>query len=67
MTYGPDGETVSTIYDTGIDSMSGKVLPGKAKTGTYGFAVPSKHHDDVQLEFSFDFEHATVIFTGSIK
>jgi len=67
MTYGPDGDEASTVFDTGINGMSGKVLPGKAKTGTYGFAVPAKYQGDAVLEFSFDFDHGSAIFTGSIK
>jgi hypothetical protein len=67
MTYGPDGDEASTAFDSGIDGMQGKVLPGRAKTGTYGYAVPAKYLGDVQLEFAFDFDHAPVVFRGSIK
>lgn len=67
MVYGPDGDEAVSVFDEGIDAMEGKVLPGKSKTGEYGFAVPSKYMSDVQMEFSFDFEHEPAIFTGSIK
>jgi hypothetical protein len=67
MTYGPDGEAASLVYQSGIESMSGNLLPGKAKTGTYGFAVPTKYLSDVTMEFSTDFEHEDAIFVGSIK
>lgn len=67
MTYGPDGQEASIVSDAGITSMSGKVLPGKAKTGTYGYAVPKRYLGDTQLEFIFDYDHGSVIFTGPLR
>ena len=67
MTYGPDGDEAPAVFDEGVDGMSGNVLPGKAKTGTYGFAVPTKYLGDATLEFTADFEHDPAIFSGTLK
>jgi hypothetical protein len=69
MTYGPDGEEAPAVFDTGIEAAEGKILPGKAKTGTYGFVIPEKYLDDVTLEFSWDVSagYESAIFSGSLK
>lgn len=67
MTYGPDGDEAPFVSDTGVDSMSGTVLPGRAKTGKYAWAVPTKYLSDATLEFTVDFDHDAAIFTGSLK
>lgn len=68
--YGPDGEEAQTPYLTENDprrDMSGTLLPGKAKSGTILFLVPPKYQSDVVLEFSFDYEHESAVFSGSVK
>lgn len=67
VTYGPDGEEAPSVYDDGIEPFDGTVLPGKARTGTWGFVIPKKHLDDVTLEVDFDFAHESAIFSGSLN
>jgi hypothetical protein len=38
-----------------------------AKTGTYGFAVPTRYLSDVTMEFSTNFEHEDAVCVGWIK
>ena len=68
LVYGPDGDQAEQIYDTNTDPMQGRIVSGKAKTGTYGYAIPKQHLDEVQLEFSWDgnVEHDAAIFIGSV-
>ncbi len=47
--------------------MSGRILPGRAMTGTYAYASPKKYLGDATFEFTVDFEHDPAIFTGSLK
>jgi hypothetical protein len=41
-------------------------LKGRQKTGKYGFAVPTKHMDDLVIEVS-DYEHDPALFSGSVN
>ena len=67
MTYGPDGEKAASVHDRGIDSIGGSLMPGRAKTGTYGFAVPRSYHSLVWLEFGFDSDHDIAVINGPLK
>lgn len=70
VTYGPDGQAADTTYLLDVDDaedISGKILPGKAKSATWTFLVPKKYQDDVVLEFTADYEHEVAIFAGSLK
>lgn len=67
VSYGPDGEEASTAYTSATEGMDGKLIPGKSKTGKYGYVVPAKYRSDVTFEFSPDFEHESAVFTGSLS
>lgn len=67
VTYGPDGEEAEAWIGSKFDLPSGALLPGKAKTGEAAFLIPAKYQDDVTAEVGVTFEHATAIFTGSLK
>jgi hypothetical protein len=56
VSYGPDGDAAEEIYDDGLDDVTGVIAKGRQKTGKYGFAVPTKHMDDLVIEVS-DYEH----------
>ena len=53
MTYGKTGDEAAEVQDDGIQSIDGTVLPGKSRTGTYGWVVAKKDRKDVQLEFEW--------------
>jgi len=65
--YSPDGEKAASVHDRGIESMAGSLLPGRAKTGTYGFAVPRSFHSQVWLEFTFDSDHDLAVLGGPLR
>lgn len=70
MSYGPDGESAESPYlsDRPDDEdISGKILPGRSKTGSDTFVIPIKHQNDPVLEFSFDGDHEAAIFTGPVN
>lgn len=68
VTFGPDGDAAPAVFDGDSGQpVTGSVLPGKAKTGSYGFAVPSKYLGDATLEFTADFKHPAAVFSGSLK
>src|SRR5690606_15174484 len=68
LTYGPDGEEAERVYGEGTDSfLDGKLVKGKSKSATTGFAVPQKYADDVIIEMSPTWDHGTAIFIGSLK
>ena len=54
------------VHDKRIESMAGSLLPGRAKTGTYGFAVPRSYHSQVWLDLDFDSDHDTTVFGGRL-
>lgn len=68
VTYGPDGEQAISPYlsDMTDKDLSGKILPGRSKTVSKTFVIPTKHQGDPVLEFSFDGEHEAAIFTGPV-
>jgi ABC-type glycerol-3-phosphate transport system substrate-binding protein len=72
LTYGPEGvraEELFTLSDIG--GVSGTILPGKAKTGHFAYAIPDKYWNDVVLEFGIgdtvNSEREPVIFAGPIN
>lgn len=72
VTYGPDGERAQELYSLGdIGGVSGSILPGKAKTGRFAYAIPDKYWGDVVLEFGIgdtvNSEREPVIFAGPIN
>lgn len=68
VSYGPDGDPAVQVFDQNVgQGMTGTVLPGKAKTATYGFIVPTKYLGDATLEFTADFDHPAAVFSGSLK
>lgn len=69
VTYGPDGDSADTAYleKTELNDVSGILLPGKAKTGTYAYRIPAKYQDEVVMEFNADFNHEAAVFSGSVK
>lgn len=72
VTYGPDGERAQELYSlSDIGGVSGSILPGKAKTGRFAYAIPDKYWSDVVLEFGIgdtvNSEREPVIFAGPIN
>jgi hypothetical protein len=72
VTYGPDGERAQELYSLGdIGGVSGSILPGKAKTGRFAYAIPDRYWSDVVLEFGLgdtvNSEREPVIFAGPIN
>jgi hypothetical protein len=72
VTYGPDGERARELFSLGdIGGVSGSILPGKAKTGRFAYAIPDKYWSDVVLEFGLgdtvNSEREPVIFAGPIN
>ena len=68
VSYGPDGDGAETVYlDANSDDLSGKLLPGKSRSGTWGFAIPANHQGDVVLEVAPDYEHDSAVVSGSVK
>lgn len=70
LTYGPDGEEAVDPYlasEPEEMDMSGKILPGRAKIATETFLIPAKYQEDPVLEFDFDSDHESAIFTGSLN
>ena len=68
--YGPDGENAECCMSNTDDMINGKILPGQAKSGTFGFDIPSSGYTNVQLEVTPDyseFDQEPAIFQGSIK
>ena len=66
VSYGADGHQAPQVYSDSEVLMDGTILPGKAKTGAFGFGVPPKSAKDVVLEFTPDFVHDAAIFSGPI-
>lgn len=68
VTYGPDGLAVDTAYvPSAHDALiSGTILPGKAKTGSQTFTIPTRYLGDVTLEFQFDGAHDPAVFAGKL-
>lgn len=54
LTYGKDGVKAVAVQDEGIEAIDGKVLPGRSRTGTYGWIVAKKDRKEAQLEFEWD-------------
>ncbi|MGO1972472.1 MAG: DUF4352 domain-containing protein [Propionibacteriaceae bacterium] len=67
VSYGADGHQAPQVYSEADIVLDGTILPGKAKTGKFGFGVPSESADDVVLEFAPDFLHDAAIFSGPIE
>ena len=66
--YGPDGDKAEEIYvGDAPGDISATVLPGKSKSIHIQYVIPKNYQDDVVLEFSFDFDHDTAVFSGSVK
>ena len=71
VTYGPEGEPARDLWILAdAAGVSGTILPGKAKTGRFAYAIPDKYWSDVVLEYSLgdvDTEREPVIFAGPIN
>jgi hypothetical protein len=69
VTYGKDGVKAPDVFDgSKFGGMTGKVLPGKAQTATWGFGIPKADLGDVTLQVGLgSFTHDAAIFTGSVK
>jgi hypothetical protein len=66
--YGKDGVQADCCLDAMTDdSFSGKILPGRTKTATWGFEVPSRGLSDVVIEISYGFGDQVFIFEGAVK
>jgi hypothetical protein len=67
--YGPDGEPAEApVVSESLGDMSGKLIPGKARSAGWPFFIPPKYQDDVVMEFSIgDGEHESAVFSGSVK
>jgi hypothetical protein len=71
VTYGPEGERAQELFSLGeAGAVTGTILPGRAKTGRFAYAIPDKYWSDVVLEFgigdAINSEREPVIFAGSI-
>jgi hypothetical protein len=69
VTYGPNGEQADTeCCDLDYDgSFTGKILPGRSKSATFAYVIPTKHRNDVVVEVYADWESGPAIFQGSVK
>jgi hypothetical protein len=71
--YGPEGLVARDLLgDRWYSSwLAGKILPGKAKTGSWAFLIPDQYWNDVVLEVSIsDVNHTDredVVFAGPIR
>ena len=50
LSYGAEGDEAEGVY----------------KTGKYGFAVPTKHMNDLIIQVD-DYEHEPALFAGAVK
>jgi len=66
LSYGAEGDEAEGVYDTGLDSVTGVIARGRQKTGKYGFAVPTKHMNDLIIQVD-DYEHEPALFAGAVK
>jgi len=69
VTYGPDGDEAVSPYLASANEtdISGNLLPGKSKSGSDSFVIPTKFQGDPVLEVNVDMEHEAAVFTGSVK
>ncbi len=69
VTYGPNGENADTeCCDLDYDgSFTGKILPGRSKSATFAYVIPTKYRNDVVVEVYPDWESGPAIFQGSVK
>lgn len=67
VSYGPDGKPAECCMDGADDYISGTVLPGRSKTGTFGVKLPRSGRGDVVVEVTTDYDYEPAIFQGSIK
>jgi hypothetical protein len=66
--YGSDGIEAVKSYAVDSDSgLTGKLLPGKARSSAAVYLSPESIFGDVVLEFNADFEHEAAMFGGSIR
>jgi hypothetical protein len=71
VTYGPDGERATDLYSTGNESLSGSILPGRARTGRATYLIPERYWNDVVMEINIGdadkYDRDSVIFAGPIN
>jgi len=66
--YGPNGEQADGAYSLDTDdSFEGKILPGRSKSATWSFKIPTRYRNDVVLEVQPDWWDSPAIFAGSVK
>ena len=67
--YGKNGEEAKMLFLNDQGDISGKILPGKSKTGHWGYLIPEAAWGDVVVEVwvGDNFERDPVVFAGSIK
>lgn len=69
VTYGANGQSAEDIFDEGVgNGFTGKILPGKSMSATWGFVIPKDGLSDVTLQMALgDFDREDAIFTGPVK
>lgn len=65
VSYGAD-RTPASQFGSSSEPVSGRLAPGKSRTGTYVYGVPLDQRDDVRVEVSYTGSAPTVAFSGSI-
>lgn len=60
-----DGSPGSMMTGPPADPLSGRLRPGRTKTGTYVFAVDKDQRNPVTVEVSIDPDHPSVEFEGN--
>ena len=67
MTYTKNGTAPLVADRRRSKPILGALLPGQAKTGTYGFAVPRKYLDQATLKLSIGSNRRPAVFSGSLN
>lgn len=65
--YGSDGETAESVYQEGVEELSGSVAPGRTATGSYAFSVPRGEAGAITVEVAPDWDSEPGIFEGSAR
>lgn len=65
VSYGAD-RTPASQFGSSSEPMSGRLAPGRSRTGTYVYALPPDQRDDVRVEVSYTGSAPTLAFSGSI-
>lgn len=69
VTYGMGADEARQVVDASTRSdLTGKLLPGGSRSGTYAYAIPTKELDDVTVKVSLgDPDRDPAVFTGPAR